>query len=138
MSDQIGRKVTLSTVTAGIAGSFLLLGQVTTDWGLWLVTIVIILCGVFSQAGSGAVYAIVPLINRRMTGQIAGMVGAYGSVGGVVFLTALSFVSAAAFFTLIACAAGLVFIAVVVLLKEPNGQMAEILPDGNVQMIKVN
>lgn len=40
---------------------------------------------VFVQAGCGAVYAMVPLIKRRMTGQIAGMVGAYGNVGGVTF-----------------------------------------------------
>lgn len=137
-SDKIGRKVTLSIVTAGIAGSFLLLGQVTADWNLWLVVCASILGGIFSKAGSGAVYAIVPLIKRRMTGQIAGMTGAYGNVGGLIFLTVLSFVSSAAFFTFIACTAGLVFFAVIVLLEEPRGQTAEVLPDGTVQMIDVD
>ena len=50
-------------------------------------------CSVFAQAGNGAVYAIVPLVKKRVSGQIAGMVGAYGNVGGIVFLTTLLFVS---------------------------------------------
>ncbi len=123
LSDQIGRKVTLSTVTAGIAGSFLLLGQMSAGWSLGMVMVTIILGGIFSKAGSGAVYAIIPLIERGSTGQIAGMVGAYGNVGGVIFLTMLSFVSPPVFFTFIACTAGLIFIAEIVLLIEPKGQM---------------
>lgn len=55
----------------------------------------------FVSGGCGAVYAIVPLIKRRMTGQIAGMVGAYGNVGGVLFLTLLSFVSSVVFLWLL-------------------------------------
>ena len=70
-----------------------------------------------------------------MTGQIAGMAGAYGNVGGVIFLTVLSFVSPSMFFTFIACTAGLVFIAEIVLLIEPKGQMAGNLRDGAVQVI---
>jgi len=42
------------------------------------------------------------------------------------------------FFTFIACTAGLVFFAVIVLLEEPRGQTAEVLPDGTVQMIDVD
>lgn len=138
LSDKIGRKVTLSIVTAGIAGSFLLLGQVTADWSLWWVVSATVIGGIFSKAGSGAVYAIIPLIKRRITGQIAGMAGAYGNVGGVVFLTVLSFVSSAEFFTFIACTGGFVFLAVLVFLEEPKGKMAEILPDGTVEMINVD
>ena len=44
-----------------------------------------------SQAGNGAVYAIVPLVKKRVSGQIAGIAGAYGNVGGIAFLTALLF-----------------------------------------------
>lgn len=50
-------------------------------------------CSFFVQAGEGAVFAIVPLVKRRMTGQVAGMAGAYGNVGAVTFLTVFSFVS---------------------------------------------
>jgi NNP family nitrate/nitrite transporter-like MFS transporter len=83
-----------------------------------------------------AVFAIVPLIKRRLTGQIAGMTGAYGNVGAVVFLTVLSFVDAATFFLVIASAAVICLVAIQ-FLDEPAGQMAEVLPDGTVQMIDV-
>jgi len=83
------------------------------------------------------VFAMVPLVKRRMTGQVAGMVGAYGNVGAVTFLTVLSFVSAQIFFMVIAGAAVLTVIATHFLLDEPEGQMAEILPDGTVQLIDV-
>ena len=44
----------------------------------------------FVQAGEGATFALVPLIKRNVTGQIAGLVGAYGNVGAVTYLTILS------------------------------------------------
>ena len=42
------------------------------------------------QAAAGATFGMVPLIKREITGQIAGSVGAYGNVGGVVYLTELT------------------------------------------------
>ena len=79
----------------------------------------------------------VPLIQRRMTGQFAGMVGAFGNVGGLAFLTVLSFVSSDIFFMTIAATAAFVFIAVLVFLDEPKGHMVEVLEDGTVEMIEV-
>jgi len=55
-------------------------------------------CSLFVNAGNGAVYAMLPLIKRRLTGQIAGIVGAFGNVGGVLFLTFYSFVTPHVFF----------------------------------------
>ncbi len=55
-------------------------------------------------------FATVPLIKRGMTGQIAGMTGAYGNVGAVVYLTVLSFVSYQTFFLVIAATAVLGFV----------------------------
>ena len=81
-------------------------------------------------------FAMVPLIQRRMTGQIAGMVGAYGNVGGVMFLTVYSFVDASTFFMVIAAAAALCLVAVQ-FLDEPKGHMVEVTEDGNVQLIEV-
>ena len=78
----------------------------------------------------------VPLVKRRMTGQVAGMAGAYGNVGAVSFLTAFSFVSPQAFFMVIGGAALLALVAVR-FLDEPAGQTAEIMEDGSVQMIDV-
>jgi NNP family nitrate/nitrite transporter-like MFS transporter len=137
LSDKIGRKITLGIVSAGAAVSFFVLGHVTPDWALWLVVATTILAGIFSKAGSGAVYAMVPLIQRRMTGQFAGMVGAFGNVGGLAFLTVLSFVSTEIFFMTIAATAVFVFVCIVVFLDEPKGQMAEVLDDGSVELIDV-
>jgi len=137
LSDRIGRKKSLIILFSGITLSFLLLGQVDQSWAVILVVLTTILCGLFSKAGSGAVYAMVPLIQRRMTGQVAGMVGAYGNVGGLVFLTVLSFVSPQIFFIVISATAAAVLLCMIFLLDEPKGQTAEILEDGTVQLIDV-
>jgi len=137
ISDKYGRKRTLIILFTGIALSFALLGQVEASWALPLVVATTIICGLFAKAGSGAVYAMVPLIQRRMTGQIAGMTGAYGNVGGVLFLTVLSFVSSQVFFMFIAGAGAVVLFAIIVFAREPHGQMAEVMPDGTVEMIDV-
>ena len=54
------------------------------------------------QAGNGACFAMIPLVRRDLTGQLAGVAGAYGNVGAVMFLTVLSFVSVSVFFYVIA------------------------------------
>jgi len=82
------------------------------------------------------VFAVVPLIQRRMTGQIAGMTGAYGNVGAVLYLTVLSFVDYSTFFMVIAGSAGLVFVALFSL-EEPRGHMTEVREDGSVELIEV-
>jgi NNP family nitrate/nitrite transporter-like MFS transporter len=68
---------------------------------------------------------------------LAGLAGAYGNVGAVSFLTVLSFVSPQIFFTVIAAAAVVTLVMVALFLEEPEGHMAEVLPDGTVQMIEV-
>ncbi len=138
ISDRFGRKRTLVILFTGIAISFAVLAQVDSSWALTLVVATTVVCGLFAQAGSGAVFAMVPLIQRRMTGQIAGMTGAYGNVGGVLFLTILSFVSSQAFFMFIAGAGAIVLFAIAVFSREPRGQMAEVMPDGRVEMIDVS
>ena len=137
ISDKFGRKLTLGVVFAGIALSFLVLGMVDKSWPVALVVLLTIVGGIFSKAGSGAVYAMVPLIQRRMTGQIAGMVGAFGNVGAVLFLTVNSLVDYNRFFLFIGAVATFVFLLILAFLEEPKGQMAETLPDGTVQLIDV-
>lgn len=88
------------------------------------------------QAGEGAVFAIVPLIKRRMTGQIAGMAGAFGNVGAVTYLTIYTFVDASTFFMIIAASSVLVF-GLCQMLTEPKGHITETLPDGSVELIEV-
>ncbi len=137
ISDKIGRKLTLLIAFSGITGSFLLLGLVDKSWSIWMVVGLTIIGGIFSKAGSGAVYAMVPLVKRRMTGQIAGMVGAFGNVGAVIFLTVNSLVEYDQFFFFIGLVAAFVLGLIIFFLEEPQGSIAEIMPDGTVQMIDV-
>ncbi len=137
ISDKVGRRKTLLVVFTGIAASFLFLGTVDKSWSVELVVGITIIAGIFSKAGSGAVYAMVPLIQRRMTGQIAGMAGAYGNVGAVMFLTVNSLVDYDIFFLVIGTVAAFVLTMIIFFLEEPKGQMTEVMPDGTVQMIDV-
>lgn len=136
-SDKFGRKRMLMALIGGLSVGYLLLAQIDSSWPIPLAVATTMLCSFFVQAGEGAVFAIVPLIKRRMTGQIAGMVGAYGNVGAVTFLTAFSFVDASTFFLIIGAAAVAILLLVAVFMMEPKGQMTEVMPDGTVQMIDV-
>jgi len=136
-SDKFGRKKTLTILITGLAVGYFVLSTVTSGWPLALAVIATMACSFFVQAGEGAVFAIVPLVKRRMTGQVAGMTGAYGNVGAVTFLTVFSFVSPQIFFLVIAGAA-LVALVAVQFLDEPQGHTAEVMEDGTVQMIEVS
>lgn len=138
LSDKFGRKLILMVVFSGVALSFLMLGTVEKEWSIYSVIALTIVGGIFSKAGSGAIFAIVPLIQRRLTGQIAGMTGAFGNVGAVMFLTANSLVDYDQFFMLIGVMSGIVLVLIVVFLEEPKGHMTEILDDGTVEIIKLN
>ncbi|MCF7485033.1 NarK family nitrate/nitrite MFS transporter [Vibrio sp. A2-1] len=137
ISDKFGRKPTLLILTIGLAVGYFAMGQVDSTWPVWLAVVAAMACSFFVQAGEGAVFATVPLIKRRMTGQIAGMTGAYGNVGAVVYLTVLSFVSYQTFFLVIAATAILGFVTLL-FMEEPNGQIAEVNDDGSVTLINVS
>jgi NNP family nitrate/nitrite transporter-like MFS transporter len=136
MSDHFGRRKTMIALICGLAAGYFLLSQINGSWWIPLAVIATMCCSFFVQAGEGAVFAMVPLVQRRMTGQIAGMVGAYGNVGAVTYLTVLSFVDYSTFFMVIGASAGIVFL-LVLFLDEPQGAMTEVLPDGTVQLIDV-
>lgn len=137
LSDRYGRKSTLIILTAGLAVGYFLMAQINHGWGLWIAVAAAMACSFFVQAGEGAVFATVPLIKRRMTGQIAGMTGAYGNVGAVVYLTILSFVDYNIFFYVIAGTA-LLGLITLFFMVEPKGQIAEVNEDGSVTMIDVS
>ncbi|MGB2078791.1 MAG: NarK family nitrate/nitrite MFS transporter [Vibrio sp.] len=137
ISDKFGRKPTLLILTAGLAIGYFVMGQVDSQWPVWLAVVAAMACSFFVQAGEGAVFATVPLIKRRMTGQIAGMTGAYGNVGAVVYLTILSFVSYQTFFFVIAATVVIGF-ATLIFMEEPSGQIAETNADGSVTLIDVS
>ena len=138
VSDKFGRRRSMMIMLLGLIAGYFLLSQVDSSWPVALAVVVTMFASFFVQSGEGAVFAMVPLVKRRLTGQVAGMAGAYGNVGAVTFLTVLSFVSPEIFFLTIAAAAMLVLVLVYLFLEEPSGQMAEVLPDGTVQMIDVH
>ncbi len=136
LSDRIGRRRTLMMSVIGTAFGYMIMSQMNASWWIAAAVIVTLLCSICVQAACGAVYGVVPLIQRRMTGQVAGMVGAYGNVGSVIFLTVFSFVAPDVFFMILAVTAGLVVFAIN-FLDEPQGHMAEVDEHGNVHLIEV-
>lgn len=136
ISDTIGRRRSMSIFIGGLAVGYFILSQVTGIWPIWLAVLAVMGCSFFVQAGEGAVFAMVPLIKRRMTGQIAGMTGAYGNVGAVTYLTAFSFMDAGSFFLVIGASAVVCFF-LVQMLTEPQGHMSEIMADGSLQRIEL-
>ncbi|WP_369984026.1 NarK family nitrate/nitrite MFS transporter [Thalassolituus sp.] len=137
LSDKFGRKSTLLILTAGLAVGYFVMSLVDSSWPLWLAVVAAMACSFFVQSGEGAVFAAVPLIKRRLTGQIAGMTGAYGNVGAVTYLTVLSFVDYSVFFMVIAATAVVGFITLL-FMEEPKGHIAEVREDGSVEMISVS
>lgn len=136
ISDKFGRRKTMIILICGLALGYFGMSQINEAWPLFIAVGMTMLCSFFVQSGEGAVFAMVPLIKRRMTGQIAGMTGAYGNVGAVCFLTVYSFTTASTFFLVIAASSALAF-TVSLFMKEPKGHTAEIMPDGTVQLIEV-
>lgn len=88
ISDTLGsRKWTMAILTGGMGIGYLLMSQVGSSWPLPLAVLLTMACSFFVQSSEGSTFAMVPLIKSRVTGQIAGNVGAYGNVGAVAYLT---------------------------------------------------
>ena len=136
VSDKFGRRSTMLVLICGLAVGYFVMGQVASAWPIWMAVAATMMCSFFVQSGEGAIFALVPLVKRRLSGQIAGMVGAYGNVGAVCFLTVYSFVDASTLFVVIGCSSALAFIASL-FLEEPQGHTAEAQEDGTVQLIEV-
>jgi NNP family nitrate/nitrite transporter-like MFS transporter len=137
LSDRFGRRTVLLWCLAGTAAGYFAMSFMAPALGLAFAVLSTFSCSLFVNAGNGAVYAMLPMIKRRLTGQIAGMVGAYGNVGGVLFLTAFSFLTPQLFFLVVAGSALVGLAAAYLFLEEPKGQIAEIMPDGTVALIDV-
>lgn len=126
MSDRLGsRRRTLTTLLVGLSIGYFIMSRMNSAWPVPLAVVFTMFCSFFVQAGEGAVYAIVPLVKKRVTGQIAGMVGAYGNVGAVVFLTVFSIVAKPSTFFLTICGSAVVCALASQLLKEPKGSFAD-------------
>ncbi len=143
ISDKLGsRRMTMAVLTACMGIGYLMFGTVGSSWWLPLAILLTMTCSFFVQAGEGSTFAIVPLVKRRVTGQIAGNVGAYGNVGAVAYLTIFSLLpewlsgggeqtpaviaqSNTVFFQMMGIAALIVAFLCWFFLKEPEGSFAE-------------
>ncbi|BAY82132.1 nitrite transporter [Calothrix parasitica NIES-267] len=140
LSDKIGsRKWTLAITLAGTGIGYLVfssLGKIA----LPLIVLMTMCASFFVMATEGATYAIVPLVKHRVTGQIAGNVGAYGNVGAVAYLTIYSFLPEGGggdqfFFQMLGVVALIVASLCAFFLKEPtegHGEPeAHVTPEGS-------
>ena len=110
ISDRFGRRRTLFIMIFGGMASHWLMGEIDSSWKLTSAITVAIIGSIFLKAGNGACFAVIPLISKPLTGKLAGLAGAYGSVGAVIFLTLFSFMAPQTFFKVIAGYAFLVFL----------------------------
>lgn len=113
----------IATWTSGVDEDGLKNIVPTFDGVWWLVVAVVItiFASIFVQGAEGATFAIIPMVNQRMTGQVAGMAGAYGNVGAVVYLVIFSLVDARTFFFILSGGALVSFLLTLLLLEEPKG-----------------
>ncbi len=137
LSDRFGRKFALYIFTGGLAGGYFLMAQITAQWSLLLTVLVTLICSIFMQAAEGAIFAFVPLVRRAITGEVAGIVGAYGNAGAIVFLIVLTFISPSGFFLLLAGGCVLL-LGLIFYLEEPRNFITEILPDGSLLKIDLD
>ena len=90
ISDSVGsRKWTMVVLLIGMGIGYLIFSAVGSGWPLAGAVLLVMACSFFVQAAEGATFALVPLVKPRITGQVAGNVGAYGNVGAVAYLTTL-------------------------------------------------
>ncbi len=115
------QQLVYSSLTMGVMGAGFVVGvRMVAEWfPPQEIGIAQGIYGGWGNFGAGATFSIVPLIKREITGQIAGNVGAYGNVGGVLFLTLYNFSDTQTLFNTMAialiCTSLCVFF-----LKEPN------------------
>lgn len=122
VSDRMGnRRFVMLAYMLGIGVGFLMMGLMDSRWPLIIAVAVTIGCSFFVQGAEGATFGIIPSIKRRVTGQIAGMAGAYGNVGAVFYLFVFMFVDSSTFFLIIAAGAFVSWAACLLWLKEPEG-----------------
>jgi NNP family nitrate/nitrite transporter-like MFS transporter len=140
LSDLIGsRRRALTIVCAGTVAGYLLLATLSPAWPWVAAVVACMACAVFVQAGAGAVCAVVPLVKHRVAGQVTGMAGAYGNIGGIVFLSVGLAASTRVLFLVMAAAAA-VATGLSRLMVEPGARPHEVtlmIPDADTPVLAV-
>lgn len=130
LSDRLGsRRRTLVVLSLGLVAGSLLLATIGPAWPWGLAVVACMACSCCAQAGSGAVFALVPLVKKRVSGQIAGLAGAAGNVGAVVFLTVAALTSARVLFLVVAAAAALAALVGRTIVEPEHSFADELLTD---------
>ncbi len=131
ISDRIGsRKWTLTVMIGGVGIGYLIMSQISNGWLMALAIIMTMSCAFFVFGAAGATFGIAPLLKRSVTGQITGNIGAYGSLGSVIYATTYSLLPQThegnqVFFQFLGCAAVIVCFLCAFILQEPAKVSAE-------------
>jgi MFS transporter, NNP family, nitrate/nitrite transporter len=135
MSDLLGsRRRTLVALCGGVVGGFGLLATLGPAWPWVLAVVACMVCSFFVQAGAGAVFAIVPLVKKRVSGQIAGLAGAYGNVGAIVFLTVGLLTSTRILFLVVAGAGAMAMLAARSIVEPEHSFSAVLAAEPSVEV----
>jgi NNP family nitrate/nitrite transporter-like MFS transporter len=113
LSDMVrSRRRVVVGALVGTAATFVLLSLLSPSWPVAVGIGAVALASIFVQGGNGAVFAMVPQIHRPVGGQIAGLAGSYGNIGGIAFSSVLFFTAndAHALFLVVAAASAVVAI----------------------------
>lgn len=125
ISDRMSSRKTAHLIyIVGVTVTMAMMGFINPSWPLLVAVFVTMASAVCVTGGCGTTYAIVPLIKRRITGNISGYVGGYGNVGAVIYLTAYTFVNDSQFFLLISGFAAATLLFCLFFLREPAGSFA--------------
>lgn len=119
LGDRYGRKPIMLVTLAGSAAGYFAINQINGQWPVWAAMTLVVVVGLFLMAGNGANFCIAPLIRKPLTGQIAGLIGAYGSVGSVAFMTILLLTNPTTFFLSMGVTGAVAFLCCF-LLREPG------------------
>ena len=136
LSDRVGRKLSLTLFTIGLALGYFAMALISPSWSIALAVSVTLICSMCMQAAEGAIFAFVPLVRRAITGEVAGIVGAYGNAGAIIFLIVLTFMTPMLFFGLLGGCC-LLMLGLIYFLQEPRNFITQIMPDGSLIKIEL-
>lgn len=132
LGDRYGRVVTMQLLLFGVAFGYLLIAVVLPRAPLAAALYGVILCACFVQTAEGAAFSIAPFARPECAGQIAGIIGAAGNLGGLVWIALLGVTSPEIFFLALCVAACIAAPLCSVFLEEPDPQ-GLVIDEGSIR-----